>query len=164
MSADNFLIYLTLSVKRILYFFSLHSEIRTDDTGFNNNNNNKVTEQEKIRGQFGSKNRSRFLGSKIEAKRRKSLQQTWSPQTPPSSIIIQEEDKNIRFERRLDRHEEAYPEMPKIQPSRHFSVGGPVKDPDEGVLVVMSQRHMDGPRVDPHNAKPSTSVILGESP
>ncbi|XP_037789934.1 uncharacterized protein LOC119585334 [Penaeus monodon] len=32
---------------------------------------------------------------------------------------------------------------------------------DGGIVVMMSQRHMDPPRRDPHSAVPSTSVILG---
>ncbi|XP_069190057.1 uncharacterized protein [Procambarus clarkii] len=32
---------------------------------------------------------------------------------------------------------------------------------DGGIVVMMSQRHMDAPRRDPHSAVPSTSVILG---
>ncbi|XP_045131168.1 uncharacterized protein LOC123516125 isoform X1 [Portunus trituberculatus] len=32
---------------------------------------------------------------------------------------------------------------------------------DGGIVVMMSQRHMNAPRRDPHSAVPSTSVILG---
>uniref|UniRef100_UPI0034D5CC8C uncharacterized protein n=1 Tax=Macrobrachium rosenbergii TaxID=79674 RepID=UPI0034D5CC8C len=32
---------------------------------------------------------------------------------------------------------------------------------DDGIVVMMSQRHMNAPRRDPHSAVPSTSVILG---
>ncbi|XP_071529735.1 uncharacterized protein [Panulirus ornatus] len=60
------------------------------------------------------------------------------------------------------------PPPPPAKPSSPWSPGGGgSKDGtgqsagDGGIVVMMSQRHMDAPRRDPHSAVPSTSVILG---
>ena len=46
--------------------------------------------------------------------------------------------------------------------SRLLHTGTTNIDDDRGIVVMMSQRHMDGPHRDPHRATPSTSVILGK--